>query len=202
MMLISRKEVAYDVFICHWHPDTQLNAVSVLRGILLSRGITPFVVGYGKSDGETESISNVVNAIKGSKVHVIFLSPNFASSKRCLEEVVHIMTTQDSPSRSNASRKGTVLPIFYDVEPSTVRYQKADKGYDLSKVRGSSEEQRERWASALRQLSVLRGFEYKTNSEYHFQWETLYYIVKNVEASMKRVIPCNDGPYVEKINQV
>ncbi|KAH7431045.1 hypothetical protein KP509_08G027000 [Ceratopteris richardii] len=71
---ILMEPVAYDVFICHWHEDTQLNAVSVLRGILLSRGITPFVVGYGKNERETEPISDVLNAMKSSKVHVILVS--------------------------------------------------------------------------------------------------------------------------------
>ncbi|KAH7431018.1 hypothetical protein KP509_08G025300 [Ceratopteris richardii] len=199
-MPISRECVAYDVFICHWRPDTQLNAVSVLRGILLSRGITPFVVGYGKNVEETESMSDVLTEIKGSKVHIVFLSPNFASSKRCLEEVVYIMNTQNSCDTSDASPKPTILPIFYNVEPSTVRHQL--KGYDLKETPGSTQEERERWASALRQLSLLHGFEYKTDSEYQFQWETLYDIVKNVEMSAKTVIPCNDGRYVEKVNQV
>ncbi|KAH7431133.1 hypothetical protein KP509_08G031500 [Ceratopteris richardii] len=189
--------LAYDVFICHWRLDTQLKAVSVLRGILLSRGITPLVIGYGKNDGESESMCDVLNAIKSSKVHVIFLSPNFASSKQCLEELVHIMNTQDS---TDVFPKPTVLPIFYDVEPSTVRHQQTD--YDLKKIPGSTEEERERWASALCQVSLLHGSEYKTDSKYQFQWETLYDIVKNVEACTRSVIPWNDGPYVEKINQV
>ncbi|KAH6557917.1 hypothetical protein KP509_1Z086200 [Ceratopteris richardii] len=197
---ILMEPIAYDVFICHWHEDTQLNAVSVLRGILLSRGITPFVVGYGKNERETEPISDVLNAMKSSKVHVILLSPNFASSKRCLEEVVHIMNTQDSSEASDASPKPKVLPIFYDVEPSTVRHQQKD--YDFSKIPGSTEEERQQWATALYQLSLLNGFEYKTNSKDQFQWEKLYDIVKHVEACMKSVIPWKDGPYVEKINQV
>ncbi|KAH7431016.1 hypothetical protein KP509_08G025300 [Ceratopteris richardii] len=41
-----------------------------------------------------------------------------------------------------------------------------------------------------------------TPYRYQFQWETLYDIVKNVEMSAKTVIPCNDGRYVEKVNQV
>ncbi|KAH7431032.1 hypothetical protein KP509_08G026400 [Ceratopteris richardii] len=207
MLLDQRKKrtnlmetVAYDVFIRHWREDTQLNAVSVLRGILLSRGITPFVVGYGKNERETEPISEVLNAMKSSKVHVILLSPNFASSKRFLEEVVHIMNTQDSSEASDASRKPKVLPIFYDVEPSIVRHQQKD--YDFSKFPGSTEEERERWASALRKLSLLHGFEYKTNSKDQFQWDSLYDIVKHVEARMTSGIPWNDGPYAEEINQV
>ncbi|KAH7431043.1 hypothetical protein KP509_08G026900 [Ceratopteris richardii] len=132
---ISMEPKVYDVFICHWHVDTQLNVVSVLRGILRSKGITCFIVGYGK-ESETEPLSDVLNVIKSSKVHVIFLSTNFASSKRCLEEVLAIMKTQDSSEASDASPKPKVLPVFYDVEPSTFRHQQKD--YEFSKISGSS----------------------------------------------------------------
>ncbi|KAH7431131.1 hypothetical protein KP509_08G031300 [Ceratopteris richardii] len=143
--------------------DTQRSAVSVLRGILLSKGITPFVVDYGKTDGaESELNSDIVKAIENCRVHVIFLSENFVRSKWCLEEVAYIMNIQGSPGTFDASRKPTVLPIFYDVEPSTVRFQKAN--YDLNEVPGSSEEERSGWATALCELSKLRGLEYKTAS--------------------------------------
>ncbi|KAH7307171.1 hypothetical protein KP509_22G048700 [Ceratopteris richardii] len=204
-MPISREPVDnYDVFICHWCPDTQHNVVSVLRGMLLSKGISSFVVGYGQNDGGSELNSGIIKQIENSRVHIIFLSPNFVSSKRCLEEIVYVMNIQRSPGTSNASRKPKVLPIFYDVEPSTVRHQEAGKSYALDKVRGSTDEERERWASALKELSLLHGLEYKTAST--FQWEALYDIVKKVEASTKEVIPCINGSeceilYVKEINE-
>ncbi|KAH7431028.1 hypothetical protein KP509_08G026000 [Ceratopteris richardii] len=106
---------------------------------------------------------DVLNVIKSSKVHVIFLSTNFASSNRCLEEVVHIMNTQDSSEASDASARPKVLPVFYDLEPFTVRCQQTD--YDFSKIPGSTEEERKRWDSALYELSLLNGFEYNTKSK-------------------------------------
>ncbi|KAH7430645.1 hypothetical protein KP509_08G007600 [Ceratopteris richardii] len=176
-MPISWECAHYDVFICHWREDTQHNVVSVLRGMLLSKGITLFVAGYRQNDG------------------------NFASSKRCLDEVVHIMNRQGSPG-TYTSPKQTVIPIFFDVEPLTVRRGAL---YGLDKVEETTYQERERWARALRDLSYMRGFEY--NSTTTFQWDALYDIAKEVEASAKEVRPYTDGStsgilYTNIINQV
>ncbi|KAH7436840.1 hypothetical protein KP509_05G038100 [Ceratopteris richardii] len=120
----------YDVFICHYGPDTQHNVVSVLRGMLLSMDITGFVVGYQMNDGEREFNSDIETAIRNSRVQVIFLSPNFISSKRCLEEVVYIVHMHSSSGTSNTPRKQKVPPIFYNVAPSDVRYLKLETTID------------------------------------------------------------------------
>ncbi|KAH7430758.1 hypothetical protein KP509_08G013100 [Ceratopteris richardii] len=205
-MPIRRECINYDVFICHWHLDTQRNVVSVLRGMLLCKSITPFVGGYGKDDGGSALDSDIIQAIENSRVHVIFLSPNFVCSKRCLEEVVYIMNIQGSPGTSDASRKPTVVPVFYDMKPSTARYQKEGKAYYLEEAQKSSTaDDRERWASALHHLSLLHGLEYDSCST--FQWEKLYDVVKIVEASAKKITPRNywsnhEALYVKKIDEV
>ncbi|KAH7404295.1 hypothetical protein KP509_15G020100 [Ceratopteris richardii] len=190
------------VFICHNKEDTQRNAVSVLRGMLRSGGITCFVAGYDKE--ETEMKFDMIEAIRKSRVHVIFLSPTFVRSKQCLEQIVEIMSVADSSARQGEVK---VLPVFYDVEPYMVRYQ--IKHYDLCNVEGSS---KERWANALTSLSHLKGLEYVTSAEdkrfQHFQWETLHKIARKVEACFRKdVISCNNGGrheniYKEKLNQV
>ncbi|KAH7430940.1 hypothetical protein KP509_08G021600 [Ceratopteris richardii] len=205
-MPIWRECINYDVFICHWHLDTQRNVVSVLRGMLLCKSITPFVGGYGKDDGGSALDSDIIQAIENSRVHVIFLSPNFVCSKRCLEEVVYIMNIQGSPGTSDASRKPAVVPVFYDMKPSTARYQKEGKAYYLEEAQKSSTaDDRERWASALHHLSLLHGLEYDSCST--FQWEKLYDVVKIVEASAKKITPRNywsnhEALYVKKIDEV
>ncbi|KAH7426717.1 hypothetical protein KP509_10G013900 [Ceratopteris richardii] len=133
-MPISREPLHYDVFICHWHPDTQHNVVSVLRGMFASKGISSFVVGYGKNDAGSELNSDIVNTIRNSRV------------------------------------------------------QGANTAYNLRKVKGSTEEERKRWSSALKDLSYFHGLEY--NSASTFQWERLSDIVKAVEMSAKEVILC------------
>ncbi|KAH7430628.1 hypothetical protein KP509_08G007200 [Ceratopteris richardii] len=195
--------VDYDVFICHWRPDTQRNVVSVLRGMLLSRGSIPFVVGYGSEEGERQLDSEIINAIENSRVHVIILSPGFGSCKRCLQEVVHIMNIQNSPCTSDTRRKPKVLPIFYNVRPSDVRYQGSKTAFYLNKVERSTDEDRKSWAVALKGLSMFKGLEYETGKT--FQWERLCDIVKLTKGSATEVM--NDGSecetlYKEEINEV
>ncbi|KAH7430958.1 hypothetical protein KP509_08G022300 [Ceratopteris richardii] len=165
-------------------------------------------VGYGKDDWGSVLDSDIVQAIENSRVHVIFLSPNFAHSRRCLEEVAYIMNIQGSPGTSDASRKPTVVPIFYDIEPSTVRHPKEGTAYYLNEVQESSTaDDWKRWASALHDLSLLHGLEYDPCSKYTYQWDKLYDVVKIVEASAKKNTPWNcrskhEALYVKKIDEV
>ncbi|KAK2978807.1 hypothetical protein RJ640_006769 [Escallonia rubra] len=50
-------------------------------------------------------------AIKGSQISIIVFSKHYASSKWCLDELVMILDRKDTS-------RHTVLPVFYDVEPS------------------------------------------------------------------------------------
>ncbi|KAH7277865.1 hypothetical protein KP509_38G012300 [Ceratopteris richardii] len=193
------------VFICHNKEDTQRNVVSVLRGILRSCGIRCFVVDYDKE--ETLTKFDIVEAIRKSAVHVVFLSPSFVISRQCLGEIVEIMRVRDSTDSSETERQVKVLPVFYDVEPYMVRHQ--IKHFDLGNVGGST---KERWANALTCLANLKGFEYVTSTEdkrlQQFQWETVHKIAAKVEAHLRKgVIPCNtkrkrEKLYQQKLNQV
>ncbi|KAH7404204.1 hypothetical protein KP509_15G015300 [Ceratopteris richardii] len=165
----------YDVFICHRGPDTKRNIVSVLRGMLNSKGITCFVE-YKLEEG-AEIYSSIEDAIRGSKVHIILLSPDFAGSIWCLDEVVEILKAQGSSTSSTTT--STVIPVFCDVQTSTVRNQPKDSAYDLSKLRRSSSEEREIWSKALKDVSDIEGFDYDTKRT--DTWEKVQEIVARVD---------------------
>ncbi|KAH6556373.1 hypothetical protein KP509_15G002200 [Ceratopteris richardii] len=134
------------VFICHKGDDTQRNVVSVFRGILRSRGITCLIVDYKRE--ETHRKLDIHNAIRNSRVHVIFLSKSFVTSKQCLDEIVEIMNESSFESPS----KVKVLPVFCDVAPYMVRHQSECSTYDLQNMKGSTDEERKRWAKALYEI--------------------------------------------------
>ncbi|KAH7428310.1 hypothetical protein KP509_10G086200 [Ceratopteris richardii] len=168
----------YDVFICYMGEDTKRNMVSVLRGMLHSKGITCF--DNYETDDETEIKPHIEDAIEKSKVYVIFLSKKFASSKRCLEEVRQIMDVQRSSSTSSTTR--TVIPIFYDVKPSEVRHQPEGSEYYICRRTGTTGQEENSWSESLHRLSLIRGFEFK--SEDMFQWQELEKVVKEVKLSL------------------
>ena len=59
----------------------------------------------------------LVTAIEKSMFCVVVFSENYASSIWCLEELVKILDCKNTMEQ-------TVLPIFYNVDPSDVREQK------------------------------------------------------------------------------
>ncbi|KAH7404748.1 hypothetical protein KP509_15G041000 [Ceratopteris richardii] len=183
----------YEVFLCYIGSDTKHNMVSVLRGMLHWEGITCFN-DYDMNDESTEIKPHIEDAIQKSKVYVIFLSPKFASSKLCLEEVYQIMDRQNSPGTSNTV--GSVIPVFYDVTPADVRHQKSS--YDLCRVSEGTADEIERWSKSLSDLSVLKGLEFESKTM--FQWEGLEKIVKAVKTCLKE--PISKNLYGKQLDEV
>ena len=109
----------YHVFLSFRGVDVRKGFLSHVRKGLESKGIIAFV------DDEMERGESVgpllVGAIRQSRVAIVLLSSNYASSSWCLDELVEIMKCRDE-------YKQPVLPIFYKVDPSDVRKQKGDFG--------------------------------------------------------------------------
>lgn len=58
----------------------------------------------------------LLKAIEGSRFSVVVMSENYAFSSWCLDELVKIIECRESMGQ-------TVLPIFYNVDPSDVENQ-------------------------------------------------------------------------------
>lgn len=111
----SKPQLENDVFLSFRGIDTRNSFTDYLYHALKDKGFKTF-----KDDEEIKlgySISpELSNAIKKSRIAVIILSKNYASSTWCLEELVKIVECMKGGSL-------TVLPIFYHVDPSHVRHQ-------------------------------------------------------------------------------
>ncbi|XP_056165545.1 disease resistance protein L6-like [Syzygium oleosum] len=145
----------YDVFLSFRGTDTRKAFTDHLYHSLIKAGTVPICVFRDDNSipiGE-EFGSRILNAIARSKILIPIISENYASSKWCLRELIHIMDCKKSTSR-------IVLPIFYKVDPSDVRYLKGRFGKAFhSRKKRFDEKDIQEGQRALREVSDLHGWE-------------------------------------------
>ncbi|BFG40807.1 hypothetical protein CerSpe_270810 [Prunus speciosa] len=149
----------HDVFLSFRGEDTRLSFVSHLYHELQLRGIKAF-----KDDRELEIgtpiSSELIKAIQESKLAIVVLSPKYASSTWCLDELTEILQCMKS--------KGTILPVFYNVDPSHVRKQSgsfADAFAEHEERFREDIDKLKRWRDALTEVANLSGIDSKNECE-------------------------------------
>ncbi|RYQ88846.1 hypothetical protein Ahy_B09g095802 isoform E [Arachis hypogaea] len=142
-------KIKYDVFVSFRGPDIRRGFLSHLVDALSRKKINGFV--DDKIEVGDEIPKSLIRAIKASLISLVIFSPNYSSSRWCLEELAKIVECREKEGQF-------VLPVFLDVDPSDVRHQrgsygdafiKHEKKYDLVKV--------QRWRTALQRAANLSG---------------------------------------------
>ena len=144
----------YDVFLSFRGEDTRKNFTAHLYEKLCEKGINVFIDDEKLERGEVISPA-LVTGIENSKFSIVILSENYASSKWCLEELVKILECKKT-------RGQTVLPIFYNIDPSDVRKQQGSFDAALRKHEENLKENIERvqtWRAALTEIANLSGWD-------------------------------------------
>ncbi|KAF8090420.1 hypothetical protein N665_0477s0024 [Sinapis alba] len=117
----------YHVFPSFHGPDLRRKFLSHLHNLFASKGVTVF------KDQEIirgQTIRpELQQAIRESRISIVVLSRNFASSSWCLDELVEILECKEAWGQK-------VMTIFYDVDPSDVRIQSGDFGRAFEKTSG------------------------------------------------------------------
>lgn len=152
----SQKE--HEVFISFRGEDTRKTFTGHLNAALKRCGIKTYI-DYDLRRGD-EISHTLLKAIEKANLSVIVFSKNFATSKWCLDEVVKILECKE--------KKGQiVVPIFYHVDPSMVRYQTASYEDAFAKheqrYQGNMEKV-QNWRKALTVAANYSGWECSFNS--------------------------------------
>ncbi|XP_048594752.1 probable disease resistance protein RPP1 [Brassica napus] len=144
----------HDVFPSFRGEDVRIGFLSHIQKEFKRKGITPFIdneIRRGESIGP-----ELIRAIRGSKIAIILLSRNYASSKWCLDELVEIMKCKEELGQ-------TVIPVFYKVDPSDVKKLRGYFGKVFEKTcEGKSKEDTEKWRQALEKVATIAGYDSST----------------------------------------
>ncbi|KAK2975411.1 hypothetical protein RJ640_029284 [Escallonia rubra] len=198
MATTSASPFAYHVFLSFRGQDTRKTFTDHLYTALVQAGFQTF---RDKDSIERGKYLNLElsKAIKESRISIVVLSKNYASSTWCLNELVPIL-------ECNKSRGAAVLPIFYDVEPSDVRKQEGSFKKAFEKYENEVEAERDPdrkmelaervkgWKAALRQVADLTGMVLKNEADGH-ESKFIKKIVEVVGDKMKRTV-LNDAPHL------
>ncbi|CAL8173633.1 unnamed protein product [Prunus armeniaca] len=162
----------HDVFLSFRGEDTRRGFISHLdRALAYWQAMITFKDDRELEVGATISLE-LLTAIEESYLAIIVLSPNYASSTWCLDELSKILECMEDTKR--------ILPIFYDVDPSDVRNQRRSfaEAFTKHEERFSGDvEKLNRWRAALRKVANLTGLDSKT---YKSEAELVDDIVKHV----------------------
>ncbi|XP_068328956.1 TMV resistance protein N-like [Pyrus communis] len=143
----------YEVFINFRGEDTRKGFVSHLYNALVKKPINAFMDAEKLRKGD--DLSELLTAIRESRLSIVVFSQDYASSTWCLKELVQILECKDTNNQ-------IVLPIFYEVDPSDVRklrrkFEEAfaqhdrDSNAEMEEVQG--------WRSALTTATSLSGWD-------------------------------------------
>ncbi|CAJ1971312.1 unnamed protein product [Sphenostylis stenocarpa] len=136
----------YDVFLSFRDEDTSSHTfIKHLCKELLRKGIYTYF---------DDKHVRVTNPIEESKILIIVFSEHYASSTRCLDELVKILES------TKRDKKQVVFPIFYFVDPSDVRHQRNSYGKHMMAHQnefGKDSQKVKDWRSALATACNLPG---------------------------------------------
>ncbi|XP_050373885.1 disease resistance protein RUN1-like isoform X2 [Argentina anserina] len=143
----------YEVFLSFRGEDTRHNFIDHFRSALCDKGIETFI--DDKLRRGEEIPAALVKAIEESRVSIIVFSPNYASSRWCLDELVKILECRKSKGQE-------VRSVFYKVDPSDVRHQRGAFGKAFATLdQHKHKDSMEKWKAALTEAANLSGWPFK-----------------------------------------
>ncbi|KAG2243877.1 hypothetical protein Bca52824_094277 [Brassica carinata] len=173
----------HDVFPSFHGADVRKSFLSHLVKEFESKGINLFIdneITRGEFIGP-----ELKKAIQGSRIAILLLSRRYASSSWCLDELVEIMKCKEEFGQ-------TVMPVFYEVDPTDVKKQAGEFGNVFKKTcKGKTNEVTRKWSEALAKVATLAG--YHSKNWFVKSLQTIYeYVATEVAKKLFNSTPPRD----------
>ncbi|KAI9073096.1 hypothetical protein K1719_044944 [Acacia pycnantha] len=159
----SIKRWKYHVFLSFRGEDTRTNFTDHLYAALKRKGLKTFRDEEDLEKGQSIK-PNLDEANEESRSVIVVLSPNYASSTWCLDELQKILDLEKESSLQ-------VFPIFYGVDPSDVRKQKESfaEAFKKHEERFAQDKMKvQGWRNALEKVADISGWHSKNWHETDF----------------------------------
>ncbi|XP_042496337.1 disease resistance protein RUN1-like isoform X2 [Macadamia integrifolia] len=163
----------HDVFLS-FSEDTREKVTDRLYVALVQKGIRTYRDDDEHRRGE--------KSLKESRIAIVVFSRNYASSVWCLDELVKIIEFRSGNGL-------TVLPVFYDVDPSDVRHQTGSLEKAFAKHEECGEEGKEKlqkWRAALTRAANLSGWDLRNVANLRQEANIIQIIVEDVLTKSSR----------------
>ncbi|KAF8028650.1 hypothetical protein BT93_E1328 [Corymbia citriodora subsp. variegata] len=186
----------YEVFLSFRGPDTCTNITSYLYTSMIDAGIRAYKDDEELRTGE-EIEDHLLQAIEQSKISIPIFSKGYADSPWCLRELVKMVENKNT-------RRQIIMPIFYDVAPSEVKYHKEHYGKAIVSHLNKKMFNHEtiyKWKAALSEVGALIGWDFQSMPN-RAKGEFVKEVVNNVLTELKTTYLEVSGCLVEVDNHV
>uniref|UniRef100_A0A7N0U1K1 TIR domain-containing protein n=1 Tax=Kalanchoe fedtschenkoi TaxID=63787 RepID=A0A7N0U1K1_KALFE len=140
----------YDVFLSFRGEDTRETFTARIFSALVKVGVRVFIDNEGLKGGDEVS-PNLLEAIHDSAFAIAVISPRYADSRWCLEELATIVELRK-----------VVMPVFYEVDPSDVRRQRGRFAENFERhEQQENEDKVRRWRMAMEKVGGVSGWDSK-----------------------------------------
>ncbi|CAI0556120.1 unnamed protein product [Linum tenue] len=168
----------HDVFLSFRGRDTRNSFTGHLHAALVQKGIRAYKDDRDLDRGEAIE-AELFKAIEGSRFSVVVFSRNYADSPWCLDELVKIVQCKEGPTDH------TVLPVFYDVDPSEVAEMEGLYAAAFAEHEVLNPEKVESWRKSVAEVAQLAGWDAGNRNEA----EVIKEIVERIWFTLNHSIP-------------
>ncbi|KAI9092471.1 hypothetical protein K1719_027599 [Acacia pycnantha] len=132
---------SYDVFLSYRGDDNCSSFVRHLYNFLCQQGVRAF-----DNDELGKTSRENLKALQESRIAIIVISKNYASSPSCLNSLAII-------HKCFRMERRLIYPIFYDVEPLEVQYQTKSYGEVFARLEKIFKQHVQKWRLALSEVA-------------------------------------------------